>query len=114
MSATEQLPDWAKPIVESIRMAREQAIREQVSDRLKNVPALFYKNSKLPDAISDVDAFCAEILTDYTAFQSTFQQEPSGIEKDIKGWANGTLLSQDSVKDPKIAAEIEAWAKNNL
>lgn len=99
----EAVPEWAKPMIQGYQQLmaekHQQAIQQQVKDKLKDVDPDYYKHAKLPESVDEVDAFADGIKTDYNAFTQRIINSSIGDGRTQRGSAGGKKeASDDEVK----------------
>jgi hypothetical protein len=105
----DEMPSWAKPLFEKVTALeaekQKEAIRNKVHkhEKLKNIPQILLKGRTLPEKEEDIDAFVAEVESDFAAFNQEVVE---------KGLATGSKPASSTTKNEAatIDAEIAAWA----
>jgi hypothetical protein len=103
---TDDTPAWAKALLEKVNALEQEktqgTIKQQLKEKLKDIPEVFYKHAALPASIDELDAFADVIKTDYTAFK----------QENINAQAGGNVpVGTQSTK--AVVDDIKAWAEKN-
>jgi hypothetical protein len=119
-SKPEDVPAWAKTLMDGLQKLQSEksqsSIQAKAAEKLKDVPALFWKGRALPDKEEDLDSFIETINTDFNSFKQEqidkglMSQTPPGggggagggegdkkvIDQDIKDWATKNKPATDT------------------
>lgn len=105
--AGDDVPAWAKSLMDEVKSLRadkqQSSIKSKLAEKLKDkVPEKFYSKRALPDKEEDLDAFVAEVETDW----SELKQENNNLGLGATSVPGGTA----GPKTDNVDADIEAWA----
>jgi hypothetical protein len=112
---TDDTPEWAKAMIEQNKLLAAglatlqgekvaSTMRQKATEKLKDVPASYWSKRVIPEKEEDMEAFVADVQSDYTAFKK---------ELTDAGISVLSVPKSGETPDPKAAAvspEIKAFA----
>lgn len=98
----DEMPAWAKQLSDDIAGLKaektQQNIKQQFAEKLKDVPAVFYKG-RTPEKQEDIETAANEVLSDWSELKQA--KTELGIEKPVIGG--------QKIADKTVDTSIDKW-----
>jgi hypothetical protein len=108
----DEVPGWAKELITEVKTLRQEKVQATMQqklashEKLKTIPAIFYKGRTLPEKEEDLDVFVETIAADYTAFKAEDAKEIPPDGKPVTGKKEGVDKKPDAKEIDAILDKI--------
>jgi hypothetical protein len=110
-------PEWAKAMIEQNKLLAQglsalqgekiaTTMRQKAIDKLKDVPASYWGKRVIPEKEEEMDAFAAEVQTDYAAFKKEMTEAGISVLSVPKSGE-----APDTTKATTVSPEIKAFTE---
>jgi hypothetical protein len=114
---TDDTPEWAKAMIEQNKLLAAglsalqgekvaTTMRQKAIEKLKDVPASYWGKRVIPEKEEEMDAFVADVQTDYTAFKKELTEAGISVLSVPKSGE-----TPDPTKTTTVSPEIKAFAE---
>lgn len=107
----DEMPSWAKALLTEVQTLKKEKAQSTIAeklkgnDKLRDIPASFYKGRPLPENDEGIEAFVTDVVTDHTAFLQEMGYSQVTPHTPVKG------VTGKPGEKAKIDPDLVAFAK---